>query len=50
VCLGNQKNYEDIVSADVCGKCLVTVPCFLVNPVKRSKMQSIHTPDWGIID
>lgn len=45
VCLENEKKYEDIGSADVCGKCLVTVPCSLADPVKRRKEQLLHTPD-----
>jgi epoxyqueuosine reductase QueG len=37
VCLSNEEKHGSIGKADVCGKCLVDVPCAFTNPVKRSK-------------
>ncbi len=34
VCLQNEKKYEAIGKADICGKCLVNVPCAFIKPVK----------------
>lgn len=34
-CLRNEKVHEAIGGADVCGKCLVAVPCAFVDPVAR---------------
>jgi len=35
VCLKNEKKYVSLGKADVCGKCLVGVPCSFKNPVKE---------------
>jgi len=37
MCLHNDKLYSDIGLSDVCGKCLVNVPCSKTNPVKINK-------------
>ncbi|MFZ5969502.1 MAG: epoxyqueuosine reductase [Bacillota bacterium] len=34
MCLDNAERYKDMGLADVCGKCLVNLPCSFVNPVK----------------
>lgn len=34
MCLYNDKFHSDIGLSDVCGKCLVNVPCSTINPVK----------------
>ena len=34
MCLYNDKFHSDEGLADVCGKCLVNVPCSMTNPVK----------------
>lgn len=34
MCLNNDKIYSDIGLSDVCGKCIVSVPCSVTNPVK----------------
>lgn len=34
LCLENADHYRDLGLADVCGKCLVNLPCSLRNPVK----------------
>lgn len=34
MCLRNDEIYSDIGLSDVCGKCLVGVPCSITNPVK----------------
>lgn len=36
MCLHNDRIYPDIGVADVCGKCLVGVPCSSTDPVKKS--------------
>lgn len=36
MCLYNAKQYPDIGLCDVCGKCLVDIPCSLVNPMKST--------------
>lgn len=36
MCLLNDKLYSDLGISDVCGKCLVNVPCSTTNPVKLS--------------
>lgn len=35
-CLKNEKLYQYLGKADVCGKCLVGLPCSFTNPVKQS--------------
>ncbi|CAB1244463.1 epoxyqueuosine reductase [Clostridium sp. WLY-B-L2] len=35
MCLYNDNFYSDIELTDICGKCLVNVPCSIVNPVKK---------------
>jgi epoxyqueuosine reductase QueG len=35
MCLRNEKQFNDLGTADVCGKCLVGLPCTFRNPVKR---------------
>lgn len=35
VCLRNEAYYQEIGKADVCGKCIVGLPCSFMNPVKR---------------
>ena len=35
MCLYNDKIHSDIGFSDVCGKCLVNVPCSTTNPVKQ---------------
>lgn len=37
ICLHNDRIYPDIGVADVCGKCLVAVPCASLDPVKKLK-------------
>lgn len=37
MCLYNDKVHSDIGLADVCGKCVVNVPCSTTNPVKLNK-------------
>lgn len=37
MCLYNAKFHSGIVFSDVCGKCLVNVPCSTTNPVKLNK-------------
>ncbi|WP_461612029.1 epoxyqueuosine reductase [Clostridium sp. Marseille-QA1073] len=37
MCLHNDKIHSDIGLSDVCGKCLVNVPCSKTNPVKINK-------------
>ncbi len=37
MCLYNDKLHSDIGLSDVCGKCLVNVPCSTTNPVKLNK-------------
>jgi len=34
MCMCNDKLYSDIGLCDVCGKCLVNVPCSMMNPVR----------------
>lgn len=34
MCLSNAEIYSDLGLADICGKCLVNVPCSVTNPVK----------------
>ncbi|KPU44798.1 hypothetical protein OXPF_18840 [Oxobacter pfennigii] len=36
MCLFNDKLHSDLSISDVCGKCLVNVPCSFVNPVKKA--------------
>jgi epoxyqueuosine reductase QueG len=35
-CLKNEKIFQHLGKADVCGKCLVGLPCSFTNPVKQS--------------
>ncbi len=35
-CLKNEKIFQHLGKADVCGKCLVGLPCSFINPVKQS--------------
>ncbi len=35
VCLHNDKLYPDLSVSDVCGKCLVGIPCSFKNPVRK---------------
>lgn len=35
MCLENEEKHQSTGKADVCGKCLVDVPCAFVNPVKH---------------
>lgn len=35
MCLYNAKVHSDITLSDVCGKCLVNVPCSTINPIKK---------------
>lgn len=39
MCLYNDKFHSDQGLADVCGKCLVNVPCSITNPVKINRFQ-----------
>lgn len=34
MCLANDQRFPDIPVADVCGKCLVAVPCSMISPVE----------------
>ncbi|HEN20677.1 MAG TPA: epoxyqueuosine reductase [Desulfobacteraceae bacterium] len=39
-CLKNEKLFQNLGKADVCGKCLVGVPCSFTNPVRRLKINN----------
>ena len=40
MCLENDRRYRALGTADVCGKCLVGVPCSFTNPVRKRKQTS----------
>lgn len=35
MCLSNEELYSELGKADVCGKCLIGVPCSFTNPVRK---------------
>lgn len=47
MCLRNEDKHRCLGKADVCGKCLVNVPCAFTDPVKKkkSKAEHAHPPD-----
>ena len=42
MCRINEEKYRSLGRADVCGKCLVDVPCSLENPVKKLRLKIEH--------
>jgi epoxyqueuosine reductase QueG len=42
MCRANEAKYRSLGRADVCGKCLVDVPCSLANPVKKLRLKIEH--------
>jgi len=44
VCLRNETEHESVGQADVCGKCLVSIPCAFGNPVAKLKSEARQSP------
>jgi len=42
MCRINEAKYRSLGRADVCGKCLVDVPCSLADPVKKLRLTTEH--------
>jgi epoxyqueuosine reductase QueG len=42
ICLKNAETHRSMGEADVCGKCLVDVPCAFTDPVKTQKKEAEH--------
>jgi len=42
MCRVNEEKYRSLGRADVCGKCLVDVPCSLADPVKKLRLETEH--------
>lgn len=47
MCLQNEDRFKGIGKADVCGKCLVGLPCSFTNPVKSKSRSGSSDPQGG---